>query len=104
MGSAVELERLVTLIVRTVIEELVRQGMIQTGMVTEKKRGPEAAAPTAARAARCDRKVISARIVLDVAKAGHTRLVAPSGAIITPLALDMAREKGVVIEREGEKT
>lgn len=41
------------------------------------------------------RPLIAEAAVLEAARAGHTQLAVPSNALITPLARDTAREKGI---------
>lgn len=41
------------------------------------------------------RALIAEAAVLEAARAGHTQLAVPAGALITPLARDTAREKGI---------
>ena len=97
-----ELERLITLIVRTIIEELGRQGLLRSEGITRPDVPPPVAvtAPTSLSA---KQRVISAQVVLDTAKAGHRVLDIPANALITPLAADVAREKQVRFRREGER-
>lgn len=84
-----DLERLITLIVKTVVEELIRQGVIQ---------GTTPAAPASRPMTETGkRRVVTARMVLDAAAAGRSTLDAPAGALITPLARDTAKEKGMTI-------
>jgi len=40
---------------------------------------------------------VSAQMILDAAKAGVTTYEAPAHALITPLAAEVAREKGIEI-------
>ncbi|MBI4551746.1 MAG: hypothetical protein HY710_05720 [Candidatus Latescibacteria bacterium] len=84
-----DLERLITLIVKTVVEELVRQGVIQ---------GTTPAAPASRpMTEKGKRRVVTARMVLDAAAAGRSTLDVPVGSLITPLARDTAKEKGIAI-------
>jgi hypothetical protein len=92
----VDLERLIALIVKSVVEELARQGLIQT------EERPETAAPAASKPAPGTRRVVSARMVLEAAGAGRLSLDVPCNALITPLASDVAREKGITIRRMRE--
>lgn len=97
-----ELERLITLIVKTIIEELGRQGLLQAEGATK----PDVSTPlpmAAPKPLSVTQRVISAQVVLDAAKAGHRVLDIPAKALITPLAADVAREKQVRFRRVGER-
>ena len=91
-----DIERLIALIVKTVVEELARQGLIRVDDVSSPK---HPAASGAVMPAKSRRRVISAEIVLDAAQAGSTELEVASDALITPLAQDTAKGKGVTIKR-----
>jgi hypothetical protein len=94
----VDIERLIALIVKTVIEELTRQGLIRPEGLMEGSQPDVAATPTVD-PAKSARRVISAEIVLDAARTGRSVLEVPPDAIITPLAQDTAKEKGITIRR-----
>lgn len=98
-----DLERLVALIVKTVIEELVRQDVIRIDHPTEVVLSQDRTRPTTSSTGigsnRKEGRVVSAQMILDAAKAGATTYDVPASAIITPLAADVAREKGIRIKR-----
>ena len=95
-----DIERLITLIVKTVVEELARQGLIRGDSISSPKRPvtSDAISPPASEAAP-RRRVVSAAMVVNAAQAGDTELEVATDALITPLAQDMAKEKGVTIKR-----
>lgn len=97
-----ELERLITLIVRTIIEELGRHGLLRAEGFTRPDL-PQSVPVIAPTPLFAKQRVISAQLVLDTAKAGHRVLDIPANALITPLAADVAREKQVRFRREGER-
>ena len=76
---------------------------IRSGKVRFALRRPGADRPAggpADGAVRVDRGAVTERIVEQAAKAG-ARLVLGPGAVLTPLAREKARAKGIAIEREG---
>jgi len=103
----VNVEQLILLIVRTVVEELGRQGLLHSE--TPSSTGPplatsasSATAPLSA-SLTVERRVVSAQTVLDAVRAGYSRIDVPPRAIVTPLAADLAKEKGMVIRRITER-
>ena len=101
IGVLVDIERLVALIVKTVIEELTRQGIIRSDGLMERSQPAVTATPIPdpAKPAKSSRRVVSAEIVLDAIRNGKSALEVPPNAIITPLAQDTAKEKGITIQR-----
>ncbi|MDP6053652.1 MAG: hypothetical protein QF879_15005 [Candidatus Latescibacteria bacterium] len=92
-----DLERLIALIVKTVVEELVRQDVIRldhTGVTLSQGQGKTVSSAVSNRS---PGRVVSAQMILDAAKAGVTTYEAPAHALITPLAAEVAREKGIEI-------
>lgn len=101
-----ELERLIIVIVKTVIEELGRLGLIRPCGVTLSDPSVSASAaapPAASKPLSVKQRVISAQVVLDAAKTGQRVLDIPAKALITPLAADVAREKQISFQRVGER-
>lgn len=87
-----DIERLIVLIVKTVVEELLRLGVISADQTSQTVPPLPHSATTAGK-----RRVVTAQMVLDAAAMGHTTLDVPSGSLITPLARDTAKEKGITI-------
>lgn len=96
-----DLERLVALVVKTVIEELVRQNVIRPGQYASTHGRTESPAVPPVKKQATGR-VVSAQMILDAAAAGAVSYEAPPGALITPLAADVAREKGIRILKAGK--
>ena len=97
-----DIERLIALIVKTVVEELTRQGIIQSDISTTRVRFDKATTsvkPEKQDIYAVEHRVISEQIVLNASRAGHSVLEVPSNALITPLAEDTAKEKGLRIRR-----
>lgn len=98
-----DLERLVALIVKTVVEELVRQDIIRIDPTEEspsKAEGRSARPPVESNGR--ESRVVSAQMILDAAKAGAMTYGVSARALVTPLAVDVAREKGIRIKRAGK--
>ncbi len=92
-----DLERLIALIVKTVVEELVRQDVIcldHTGVTLSQSQDTTVSSTVSNRS---PGRVVSAQMILDAAKAGILTYEAPAHALITPLAAEVAREKGIKI-------
>ena len=66
---------------------------------------PTSASPEPPRkpAAKGKKTVITASVVQDAARAGKTEIVVDAASLLTPLARDEARERGIRFVRSGEK-
>ena len=84
-------EQLIEKIVRLVVEEMVRQGLLKNSgsAGTPVKPGITGAAPAVVGR----RPVISEQMVLTLARQGKTEMQVPARALLTPAAKDMLREK-----------
>lgn len=90
-------ERLIALIVKTVIEELTRQGLMQADVTGQ--RALSVASETNGPGIRTKRHVISEETVMEAVRQGKCLLEINAEALITPLASDTANEKGIRIKR-----
>jgi len=97
----VDIERLIAFIVKTVVEELARQGFITVNDTARQNRPAvgNAVVDLSTASAKSRDRVVSAEMVLEAARAGHAELEVASYALITPLAQDTAKEKGLTIRR-----
>ena len=96
VGGCVDLERLIVLIVKTVIDELIRQGVIPADRMSPAAPSQPHSTTTAGK-----RRVVTAAIVLDAAALGQRTVDVPAGSLITPLARDTAKDKGITIRVGG---
>jgi hypothetical protein len=80
-------------------ENAAEREAIRTGRLRFTLGGARQSAPEAAGAIRIARGAVTERKVEEAAKAG-ARLVLGPGAVLTPLAREKARAKGIAIERE----
>ncbi len=94
-----DIERLIAIIVKTVVEELARQGFIKATGRPNPPGVSNTVSDAATETAKSRKRVVSAEMVLEVARAGHIELEVASDALITPLARDTAKEKGLTIRR-----
>ena len=97
---------------RTILERLVAFGvaLCDADDLGAAVRGCSAPAPASASpepprkpAAKGKKTVITASAVQDAARAGKTEITLDAAAILTPLARDEARERGIRFVRSGEK-
>ena len=97
---------------RTILERLVAfgVGLCDANDLGAAVRGCSAPAPAPASpepprkpAAKGKKTVITASVVQDAARAGKTEIVVDAAALLTPLARDEARERGIRFVRSGEK-
>ena len=96
-----DIERLIAFIVKTVVEELARQGFINVNDTVRPNRPAVSnnVVNLATVSAKSRDRVVSAEMVQEAARSGHTELEVASDALITPLAQDTAKEKGLTIRR-----
>ncbi len=97
---------------RTILERLVAFGveLCDANDLGAAVRGCSAPAPAPVSpesprkpAAKGKKTVITASVVQDAARAGKTEIVVDAASLLTPLARDEARERGIRIVRSGEK-
>ena len=95
---------------RTILERLVAFGVTlcdanDLGAAVRGCSAPASASPEPPRkpAAKGKKTVITASAVQDAARAGKTEITLDAAAILTPLARDEARERGIRFVRSGEK-
>jgi hypothetical protein len=93
----VDTERLIALIVRTVIEELTRRGLMQSNVTDQSTPGAVSEAGDPGIRTNCH--VISEETVLEAVRQGKCLLEINAQALITPLASDTANEKGIRLKR-----
>ncbi len=96
LGSDADLDRFVRSLAARPPEEL---DAIRAGRLRFTLNGASASASAGDGAVRVERGAVTERKVEEAAKAGG-RLVLGPGAVLTPLARDKARAKGIQIERE----